>query len=567
MQKEKKVNKKEQVKKEKTLLQHIESIIEWAQDSKLENDFYKKAKKSISFVAKEMELSENQSILFSIFIELSDDERVQLSDISKFIGCRNIKTISLINDIEELEKRRFIRCRKDRNNGKCSYRVPIEVVNAVKQSKVFKIDKRQYLTSQELFKEIDRLFNERENEEISSHSLLEELCSLFDDNPSLSFCKEMKKMEVFLQNRENYLILLLFCHRFINLDDDEIGFHDFDDLFEDKWLFKKIKTGFQKGNHSLFENKILENCNDNGFKEANYFRITSEMKEAFFSEMDIQIVKKEKSKELISHEKISAKQLFYNENEQLQISQFSTLLQEEQFNSVIKRLEENGMRKGFACLFHGAPGTGKTETVYQLARETGRDIFMVDMAQTKSMWFGESEKIVKEIFVRYKKYCQNCNKYPILLFNEADAIIGKRKEIGGNSSIDQTENTIQNIILQEMENLEGIMIATTNLTQNLDKAFERRFLYKIEFQKPELPAKIAIWRSMMAELSEEEAEILSKRFDFSGGEIENIIRKNTVNQIIHGERTSFENILNDCQSEKIVNTKLSSSIGFTVNRD
>ena len=90
----------------------------------------------------------------------------------------------------------------------------------------------------------------------------------------------------------------------------------------------------------------------------------------------------------------------------------------------------------------------------------------------------------------------------------ADAIIGKRKD-AKTSSIDQTENAIQNILLQEMENLDGIMIATTNLTQNLDRAFERRFLYKIEFDKPDIDAKVGIWNTMMPALTEEETIILA----------------------------------------------------------
>lgn len=80
---------------------------------------------------------------------------------------------------------------------------------------------------------------------------------------------------------------------------------------------------------------------------------------------------------------------------------------------------------------------------------------------------------------------------PVLLFNEADAIISKRKDVG-RSNVAQTENAMQNIILEELENFEGIFIATTNLVSHLITAFERRFLFKIEFRKPELPVKIEL---------------------------------------------------------------------------
>ena len=98
-----------------------------------------------------------------------------------------------------------------------------------------------------------------------------------------------------------------------------------------------------------------------------------------------------------------------------------------------------------------------------------------------------------------------------------------------------------------METLEGIMIATTNLTQNLDSAFERRFLYKIEFEKPTLTAKQSIWHSMMPTLSKSESLELARNYDFSGGQIENIARKRTVETIINGSEPSLEAMRNFCK--------------------
>ena len=96
-------------------------------------------------------------------------------------------------------------------------------------------------------------------------------------------------------------------------------------------------------------------------------------------------------------------------------------------------MKEKGFRNGFACLFYGLPGTGKTETVYQLARKTGRNIMVVDVPQLKSMWVGQSEKNVKALFDRYREQVKRAKLTPILLFNEADAIIGKRSHSGSPS--------------------------------------------------------------------------------------------------------------------------------------
>jgi len=120
--------------------------------------------------------------------------------------------------------------------------------------------------------------------------------------------------------------------------------------------------------------------------------------------------------------------MFYNTLEAEQINRFSSLLEADSFRDIQARLSESNMRTGFACLFYGPPGCGKTETVYQIARQTGRDIVMVDIAETKSMWFGESEKRIKEVFTRYRNLADEAAVMPILLINEADAIIGKRKD-------------------------------------------------------------------------------------------------------------------------------------------
>ena len=167
------------------------------------------------------------------------------------------------------------------------------------------------------------------------------------------------------------------------------------------------------------------------------------------------------------------------------------------------------------------------------------------------MWYGESEKIVKEIFNRYRKLCKRSKLKPILLFNEADAIFSKRRDISSGNSVDQTENTIQNILLEEMEKLEGILIATTNLSDNLDKAFERRFLFKIHFSKPSVEVKCNIWLNKMPALNHNDAMQLASLYDFSGGEIDNVVRKYTMMEIIDGETPSFETIQKLCNEEKI----------------
>lgn len=255
---------------------------------------------------------------------------------------------------------------------------------------------------------------------------------------------------------------------------------------------------------------------------------------------------------LRSHKEITKKNMYYNHKEEEQVSRLASLLSEDKFKGVQKRLEETGMRKGFACLFYGDPGTGKTETVLQIARATGRNVIQIDISAVKDKWVGESEKNIKGIFNRYRTLCSNLDKAPILFFNEADAIFGKRME-GAERSVDKMNNSIQNIILQEIENLDGILIATTNLTGSLDPAFERRFLFMIRFCRPLADVKVKIWKSMLGDtLSDEDIRFLATKYDFSGSEIENIARKRTVDYVLNGSQPTCEDIERHCAAELIV---------------
>lgn len=267
---------------------------------------------------------------------------------------------------------------------------------------------------------------------------------------------------------------------------------------------------------------------------------------------------------------LTHKQLFFPKDIQRQVEELGCFLQPENYQRIQDRMKEKGFRNGFACLFYGSPGTGKTETVYQLARQTGRNIMVDDVTQIKSKWVGESEKNIKALFDRYREQVKRSNENhnenhnrntPILLFNEADAIIGIRKN-GASSAVDKMENSIQNIILQEMETLDGIMIATTNLQQNLDKAFERRFLYKIKFDKPTEEARAHIWRSMIPELSDLDVHTLASKYDFSGGQIENIARHYAIDTILHGTSDDvLPMLIRHCDNERL-DKKDKRKIGF-----
>ncbi|MBR1503829.1 MAG: ATP-binding protein, partial [Prevotella sp.] len=183
------------------------------------------------------------------------------------------------------------------------------------------------------------------------------------------------------------------------------------------------------------------------------------------------------------------------------------------------------------------------------------------VSDIKSKWVGDSEKNIQQLFDDYRQLVAQSDVAPILLFNEADAVIGRRRE-GADNAVEKMENAIQNIILQEMERLDGILIATTNLTENLDRAFERRFLYKIEFHHPSTEAMKHIWQTMLPELSAEDAAQLSEAYNLSGGQIENISRKHIVDTILSGSQVTLEKLQTYCREELSFSNKGTHRIGF-----
>ena len=544
------------IRKKMDLLTAVEQIVEKAKDSGLSSEFYRKADRYIKYLSGVMDLTKEQSVILALFIDNSDESRICLSDIGKFLDCRITRIIRYIPEIDVLEKRELVRC--SREDKRIRYRVPMEVIDAFKNNEKYTPKDCSGLSCQELFDEIEEVFELRGNNELTYEATVEKIKHLFDCNSQLLYVQKVKSYNL---DEDDEMLLVLFSHLFVNNNDDNIGFHDLSFLFDKHW-WSIVKTSLNNEAHILQIEKIIEYTNSDGFVDRDTFCMTAEAKRDLFSELNLPSMNQDKKRGgVVKAEEITPKKLFYGDKISRQIDELVKLLDDEHYNEIRKRMKDRGFRCAFTCLFYGAPGTGKTETVLQLARRTGRDIVQVNISQIKSMWVGESEKNIKQVFDNYRAKVKECTIAPILLFNEADAIIGKRQE-DATRAVDKMENSIQNIILQEMETLDGILIATTNLAQNMDKAFERRFLYKIKFEKPTVEARMSMWHEMIPVLKEEETRILANKYDFSGGEIENIARHYAIDNILHGESDNVIDTLSTyCDNERL-NTKEIHRIGF-----
>lgn len=371
-------------------------------------------------------------------------------------------------------------------------------------------------------------------------------------NNHLEFVKLLNKEEL---DQLDKLFFVWCCNMLINEDDTDICEIDMRRMIGNKrGLIRRLRESLMTGANALIENNLLSYSFNDGLSSRESFVISDKSKKTLLKSLIVASSTAPRCKDLLPYTKITAKELFYNASERQAIDRLESLLRPENFKLVCERLSNQGMRRGFACLFYGAPGTGKTETVLQLARRCGRDIMQVNISTIKSKWVGESEKNIKEIFDRYRTAVEHSEVAPILLFNEADAIISQRMN-NAQRSVDKMDNAIQNIILEEIEKLDGILIATTNLAGNMDSAFERRFIYKIEFKKPTVEAKCSIWKSMIPSLDESVVNMVAQKYDFSGGEIENIARKYSVEYVLTGKHADIETLTEICDNEQLNKNK------------
>ena len=537
------------------LMQIMEVILEKTDQKKLSPDNLKSIQPLLAALASRLFITEREALMLTAFINLCDDNRISFRDLARHFDCSNVTIQTYWPEIESLAEKGYVCIRKD---GYLTFYVPDKAVGAIRENHPYVKESYENLSLEEWWDCLCDMLNERKNGILSYGIFTEELQRLIDNNPSLSIVQRLRSYQLDKVDSDT-IILLAFADFFIRNSDDHIVSRDIEDITETRFKLRSITSKLEKGVHLLQQYNLVEFACSDGQVESNAWKLTDKAKEELLE--GVSYLKNIPMVGLTQPDAISEKKLYYCEEVTKQVNQLRSLLQEDRFLAVQKRLEDKGMRRGFACIFYGSPGTGKTETVLQLARETGRAIKMVDVPNLRSKWVGDTEKNIKAVFEDYRRLCKDSKLAPILLFNEADAVLCKRNE-GAVSGVDKMENAMQNIILQEMENLDGIMIATTNLSGNLDAAFERRFLYKIEFLKPTPNESKHIWRALLPDLDEKDALDLASAYSFSGGQIENIARKYFIDCILNDEDgLAIDAIREACSAEQF-HKKSVNKIGF-----
>lgn len=548
---------------ENTLLDAISKIYKESQNSGLNKSLLRQLTPELKIVSKNLKLTKDEAFIFSNFVTMNlFGETIDMIEVFRFFNITPFEMVPYLPALNQLVEKGVILKKKSRRRSddamrRHNFTIPAEIVDALMNQHPFPKRKLEKFSDQfEVIGKLSDIINDCLDESLEPDEMYTEINEVLKSNLKYPLINCLYNMSLTETDRAIYIHVIW---KTMNG-----GIHiDIDDLISSFFGSASRKVKYLQGIYAR-ENKLLKEelveYSQGRFYNDMELTITDKTGEILKTH-GIKILKPEGKKNTIKPESIVSKNLFYELDEKTQIDRVQNMLDNETYHELMARLSSKGLPQNMNILLFGAPGTGKTETVLQLAKASGREIMKVDISQSKSMWFGESEKLIKKIFKDYEQLKKECKLDPILMFNEADAILATRKN-NTSSSVAQTENAIQNILLEELENFKGIFIATTNLAENLDKAFDRRFLFKIKFQKPSVEARASIWMSKLEKIDPSDAERLAESYDLTGGQIDNIIRKVEIENLINGEKMTFEKLAEFCDQEIILQSRGGGRIGF-----
>lgn len=403
---------------------------------------------------------------------------------------------------------------------KKTFQADEKVYEAILYNKKERLECKPAKNFNELLKNVNEIFIKRCDSCFDSDTLKK---LIEKEILSAKKCNELDWLNSFLDLTLEDKILFLFASYTYQKDEQQIDLEYHIKQIEDNFTKQKeIRDCIANGTSSLITNDLLIKEED-GFVFDEFVSLTEKAKDALYLKEKI-IIKKNtfSTATIVVPSDIILEELFYNESEWAQIKTIEKVLSKEKHQLVVNQLVENGLAKGISILFNGFSGTGKTATAKRLAKITNRPLFCVDVEKVVNKWVGDSEKSTKKIFNEYYDFCKDCEQTPILFFNE-DSIFSKRVEVSHSS--DRTHNSMQNILLEQMEQFTGISIVTSNNAEKLDTAFERRFLYKVEFEKPTKETQRSLLTNAFQNISTKTINNILENLSFTGGQIYNIRKK------------------------------------------
>ena len=553
----------------RNLAEYLNSVSRHVNEFGFDNPgFDDKAAKDCSHCASVLKLKKPQVELFAVILELALRHKpVTLGRIMKEVAGKSdtLKVLSLKDELDVLARKRLLYYNPDEYLTEAFIYVPERVIGDISSSKKPGEYTYKAATMREFGETIGDFLNHHHAKVFDPGLFFHMMNVLFGDNPDNPIVKGCQKCDLHLKPFEMTIWGYMLQQNII-YGKREFFLPEACDLLNYSFpmLSKAINTGRQtfeleeKGlmefeyrpQHFKFTELAMQEFLDGLQQEKDEADDdslpTEDDEDEMFGDDFGSDNRKNSGFTVIKSDTIVRKQLFYNREDATALDELKKLFSVEQYSQVTERMAKSGLRTGFNILLYGGPGTGKTEFVNQLGYNCSRDIMKADFSQLRNKYAGESEKAIRKLFAAYRAKVEESETAPILLINECDGLLGRRVAVEDSS--DMHNNSCQALLLEEMENLKGIAIFTSNNPENMDPAFERRFLYRLEIHRPDENSRREIWHSLCPSLKETDIEELA-RYEMSGGQIENVSRQRSIWTVLHGEEPPLADIKARCETE------------------
>jgi len=554
-----------------TLLQSITKLHNNHSNLYKEESTIEEYNNELKIVCDFFDVEPKTGVLLSVIIcdQLIGEVRY-IHKVFKNIGFSSLEIISLNNQIKDLVKRSWLKqsnktypYANEIKSNQTEYIISQHILNAVLFFDKELIENERPLDFTDGLIKLRNYMKHLVDSNLYEDEMYDGVQQFLWDFKENTFLKEITESQELLV--EEKLILFWLSSEYI-FDREEFDLDAVCDFlgFENNFIYY-FKQRIKNDKSTLFNTNYLSFVNP---ELADFSSITYGDKMLDLLTKTCVKVEQKKIKhkfcQLIQPDDIEFKNLYFNARQQQDITKIIDMLSPENYKKMCENFKSHKMKEALTLLFYGLSGTGKTELVRQIAKKHNRILLMVDIASIKSMWVGESEKNIRRVFREYAEALKICDLAPILFFNEADAILNKRRKI--ESSSDQMLNSMQNILLQYLEDFEGIFMATTNYINNLDEAFDRRIFYKKAFELPDENTRFQILQDLFPEWPSDWIKDIASDFELSGSQIQNIKRKLLVDSILFNiDYSNKELLVNYIEEELGFRKKNRTEIGFFKN--
>lgn len=446
--------------------------------------------------------------------------QMEVSDINKWLECPLSNMGTLHDSLGNLLRVGLITKSYDRNEIP-KYALKQKTLHCLLKNKAIPSLQTQEKSLSSFLEQLSNLLESFESDEIEEGLFYSQADLLLEDFSSIKELSTIRDLDLTTQDR--YLFLLVVTECILN----EKSGADVDEIMK-KLCFstirrKKASDALLKKKHPLIQKKLL------AFTYGNYISVEWMILGDYASQIFLGEENVDKRKliptrgVLIKPDSSNEQTLFYNNKEKETLDRILHSLSPEGLKDLFAQYKRKNQPESLTVLLQGGPGVGKTSSVYDLARKTGRIVYQVEIDKIHDMFVGESEKNVAKIFSEYEILKSEQDQCPILLLNECDNLLKSRIN-HERSSVDQMANNLTTLMLEKMENFSGILFSTINQI-HFDEAFYRRFLYKIEINKPVPETRLQILLHLFPDIDRGLASIISERYNLTGANIGNLQRK------------------------------------------